>query len=49
MDRERKAFVRTFGCQMNVYDSERISEALATRGFGVAATPEEADLVVLNT
>lgn len=45
----RKVFVRTFGCQMNVYDSERISEALATEGYAPTSTMEEADLVILNT
>jgi tRNA-2-methylthio-N6-dimethylallyladenosine synthase len=45
----KKVFVKTYGCQMNVYDSERIAELLAPAGYGEAATPEEADLVVLNT
>jgi tRNA-2-methylthio-N6-dimethylallyladenosine synthase len=45
----KKMFVKTFGCQMNVYDSERIGEALGRAGFLAAATMEEADLVVLNT
>lgn len=45
----RKVFVRTFGCQMNVYDSERISEALAANGYAETGTIEDADLVILNT
>jgi tRNA-2-methylthio-N6-dimethylallyladenosine synthase len=45
----RKVFVKTYGCQMNVYDSERMTAALAGRGYGTAASPEEADLVLLNT
>jgi tRNA-2-methylthio-N6-dimethylallyladenosine synthase len=45
----KKVFVKTFGCQMNVYDSERMSEALGTQGYTPTAAVEEADLVVLNT
>ncbi|MXO71339.1 tRNA (N6-isopentenyl adenosine(37)-C2)-methylthiotransferase MiaB [Alteraurantiacibacter buctensis] len=41
--------VKSFGCQMNVYDGERMAEVLATRGITPAAEGEEADLVVLNT
>lgn len=45
----KKVLVKTFGCQMNVYDSERISESLEAYGFSETETLEEADLVVLNT
>ncbi len=45
----RKVFVKTYGCQMNVYDSERMEAALAADGYARAETAEEADLVVLNT
>jgi tRNA-2-methylthio-N6-dimethylallyladenosine synthase len=45
----KKVFVKTYGCQMNVYDSERMREALAPLGYAAAATAEEADLVILNT
>ena len=45
----KKLFVKTYGCQMNVYDSERMSEMLAAVGYEAAETPENADLVVLNT
>ncbi len=41
--------IKSFGCQMNVYDGERISELLAEDGLAVAADGEDADLVVLNT
>lgn len=41
--------VKSFGCQMNVYDGERMSELLASRGMSPAAEGEDADLVVLNT
>lgn len=45
----KKVFIKTFGCQMNVYDSERITEALAAGGYGETAEIEDADLVILNT
>jgi tRNA-2-methylthio-N6-dimethylallyladenosine synthase len=45
----RKVFVKTFGCQMNVYDSERMTEALAADGFEETQDLEAADLVILNT
>ncbi len=41
--------VKSFGCQMNVYDGERMAELLAERGITAAAEGEDADLVVLNT
>ncbi len=44
-----KVFVKTFGCQMNVYDSERMTEQLVTNGFEETNDIGEADLVVLNT
>ena len=42
-------FIKTYGCQMNVYDSERMADALAPHGYAPAAAAEEADLVLLNT
>jgi tRNA-2-methylthio-N6-dimethylallyladenosine synthase len=45
----RNYFVKSFGCQMNVYDSERMAELLAAEGMTAAADAESADLVVLNT
>ena len=48
-DDGKKVFVKTYGCQMNVYDSERMAAALGARGYGAAASPEEADLILLNT
>jgi tRNA-2-methylthio-N6-dimethylallyladenosine synthase len=41
--------VKSFGCQMNVYDGERMSEMLAQEGMTVATSEADADLVVLNT
>ncbi|MBV1695773.1 MAG: tRNA (N6-isopentenyl adenosine(37)-C2)-methylthiotransferase MiaB [Hyphomicrobiales bacterium] len=46
---ERKVHIRTFGCQMNVYDSERIAEALGAHGYAETTSAADADLVVLNT
>jgi tRNA-2-methylthio-N6-dimethylallyladenosine synthase len=45
----RKVFVKTYGCQMNVYDSERMGDALARDGYAATEDMSEADLVVLNT
>ena len=45
----KKVFVKTFGCQMNVYDSDRMMEALADEGYAATNDVESADLVVLNT
>jgi tRNA-2-methylthio-N6-dimethylallyladenosine synthase len=45
----KKVYVKTFGCQMNVYDSERLVEALAPAGYTETSDITDADLVVLNT
>ncbi|MFZ5670668.1 MAG: tRNA (N6-isopentenyl adenosine(37)-C2)-methylthiotransferase MiaB [Pseudomonadota bacterium] len=45
----RRVFIKTYGCQMNVYDSERMADVLRPLGYGVTDDPEGADLVVLNT
>src|SRR3954470_12374963 len=45
----KKLFIKTYGCQMNVYDSARIADLLAPLGYAAAETPEAADMVVLNT
>jgi len=45
----KKVFVKTYGCQMNVYDSERMRDVLAPLGYVETAEPEDADLVILNT
>ena len=46
---ERKVFIKTYGCQMNVYDSGRMSDALAAEGYVATETMDDADLVLLNT
>jgi tRNA-2-methylthio-N6-dimethylallyladenosine synthase len=47
--KQKKLHVRTFGCQMNVYDSERMSEALAGAGYALTEQIADADLIILNT
>src|SRR4051794_13997338 len=47
--RTRKVYVKSYGCQMNVYDSQRMADTLAAEGYVEAASPETADLVILNT
>ena len=45
----KKLFIKTYGCQMNVYDSERMAEALGGSGYTEVSSPEEADMILLNT
>ncbi|MEC8094546.1 MAG: MiaB/RimO family radical SAM methylthiotransferase, partial [Pseudomonadota bacterium] len=45
----KKYFIKTYGCQMNVYDSERMAEALLVAGYQPVDVPEAADMVILNT
>jgi len=45
----KKLFIKTYGCQMNVYDSARMAELLAPIGYGAADTTSDADLIILNT
>lgn len=45
----KKLFVKTYGCQMNVYDSERMAEALGAKGYVTTELVDEADMVLLNT
>jgi len=47
--RPKKLFIKTYGCQMNVYDSDRMADALAPHGYEPVQAAEDADLVVLNT
>jgi len=49
MNEPRKLFVKSFGCQMNVYDSQRMADTLAPRGYVETSGPDDADLVILNT
>ena len=45
----RRLYVKSYGCQMNVYDSHRMADTLAREGYVETATPEDADIVILNT
>src|SRR5437763_6944104 len=45
----RKLYVKSYGCQMNVYDSNRMADTLAPEGYAETATPDDADLIILNT
>ena len=49
MTRPRKLYVKSFGCQMNVYDSHRMADMLAPEGFAETAHLADADFVILNT
>jgi len=49
MTGSRKLYVKSFGCQMNVYDSQRMADTLAPEGFVETGSPEDADLIILNT
>ena len=46
---QKRLYIKTYGCQMNVYDSERMADLLRPLGYCATETPEGADLVVLNT
>lgn len=48
-DTPRKLFIKTYGCQMNVYDSERMAEAMGAEGYVTTQTAADADMVLLNT
>ena len=45
----RKVFIKAYGCQMNVYDGQRMHDVLRPLGFAATDSPEEADLIILNT
>ena len=49
MAETKKLFIKTYGCQMNVYDSERMAETLAAEGYEATAVAADADMVLLNT
>ena len=45
----KKLFIKTYGCQMNIYDSARMADVLAPLGYVSSDTPDDADMVILNT
>jgi len=48
-NRKKRLFIKTYGCQMNVYDSARMADVLAPLGYAPADSPRGADMVILNT
>ena len=49
MTGSRKLYVKSFGCQMNVYDSQRMADTLAPEGYVETGSADDADLIILNT
>jgi tRNA-2-methylthio-N6-dimethylallyladenosine synthase len=49
MTEPKKLFIKTYGCQMNVYDSERMAEAMGGQGYTQVDSPDDADMILLNT
>ena len=49
MSDTKKLYIKTYGCQMNVYDSERMAEVMGGQGYTETKTPEDADMILLNT
>ncbi len=49
MSDPKKLFIKTYGCQMNVYDSERMAEALGGNGYVQTQSADDADMILLNT
>ena len=49
MTEAKRLFIKTYGCQMNVYDSERMAETLGAQGYALTDKAEDADMVLLNT
>ncbi|WP_024864173.1 tRNA (N6-isopentenyl adenosine(37)-C2)-methylthiotransferase MiaB [Bartonella doshiae] len=45
----KKVFIKTYGCQMNVYDSQRMTDSLNSQGYVTTQTPNDADLILVNT
>ena len=45
---KKKLFIKTYGCQMNVYDSERMAEAMGGAGYETTNSPDDADMILLT-
>jgi tRNA-2-methylthio-N6-dimethylallyladenosine synthase len=45
----RKLFIKSYGCQMNAYDAQKMTDLLAPAGFDETQSLDDADLVILNT
>ena len=48
-ENHKKLYIKTWGCQMNVYDSNRMADILAGLGYKPVETPDDADMIILNT
>ena len=48
-DKKRNLFIKSYGCQMNEYDSERMTEILEKHNYSSVDEPNQADLIILNT
>ena len=48
-DKKRNLFIKSYGCQMNEYDSERMTEILEKHNYSPVDEPNQADLIILNT
>src|ERR1700722_6332334 len=46
---QKNLYIKTYGCQMNVYDSERMADILKPLGYSLVESPQGADMVILNT
>ena len=46
---DKKIFIKSYGCQMNIYDSERIKNLFENEGYNKTELPNDADLIILNT
>lgn len=49
MSATKKLFVKTYGCQMNMYDSDRMIDLLKPLGYTLSDAPDDADMIILNT
>ncbi len=49
MKAHKKLYIKTYGCQMNVYDSERMGDAITSTGYDLVDKPDDADMILLNT
>lgn len=45
----KRVYIKTYGCQMNVYDTNRMADVMAGEGYALTAEPNGADLIILNT
>ena len=46
---KNKVYIKSYGCQMNVYDANRMADVLRSSGYTIGETAEGSDLIILNT